>query len=179
MTNQTTKNLKLFRVSSRTAEFDGIKNVSFEWFRSKTVRERRAHYADLIAEYDPKHEHAYFAEARVEELFTEDEAKLLKAYLDEVHGDGDTTTMITEKSCPICFNEMGLSTIPIGGGQSCYLLYKERWYNLPFQVEGYFDLRGCEKVDGSGTYHGYHLVLDRDGMHRVENAPPEINDVFP
>jgi len=167
-----TKKLKLFRVSTRTAQYQGVKDVRFHWFRYKTGDERRPCYAELITEYDPEHENAICAEAIVEELFTEDEAKQLKAYLDEVHGDHGTT-VITEHSRPICLNEMGLGAIPYGGGQDCYMLYKEHRYSLPFQVLGYFDLRGREKVDGSGIFHGYHFVTDGNGLHKVENAPRE------
>jgi hypothetical protein len=173
-----TKELKLFRVSTRVPEYHGCKDVCFHWFRDWMEAERCAYYPELIVGYDPKHKHAAYAENVVEEMFTEAEADQLKAYLDAVHGD---VTTITEHCRPICLNEnhieIGLGAIPVGGPQDYYMLYREREYTLPFKVLGYFDLRGLEEVDRSGTYHGYRFVLDRDCMHKVENAPPELKGI--
>ena len=55
---------------------------------------------------------------------------------------------------------MGLGAIPVGGGPDGYLLHKESNYSLPFKVQGYFDLRGCVLVDGSGVFRSRLLMLD-------------------
>jgi hypothetical protein len=54
----------------------------------------------------------------------------------------------------------------VGGGDDFLMLHTSADYSLPFKVEGYFDLRGCELADGSGVYHGYHLVLAPGGLTR-------------
>lgn len=34
--------------------------------------------------------------------------------------------------------------IPLGGGQDSYCFYKEKDYNLPFEIAGYYDLRNSK-----------------------------------
>ena len=46
----------------------------------------------------------------------------------------------------------------VGGGDDFYILHKEPQYPLPFKVEGYFDLVGCELVNGSGVYHDHPWI---------------------
>lgn len=177
--------MKLFKVTTVVPEFDGCKDVEFIWFRSDV----RPHgpqprpYADLIKNYDPRQDDnarpgtsmSFYAEDYVESLFTEAEAKQLKAYIDRT---------IAEAQLPVPNNVIGVGAIPVGGGNDHYILHKEPQYSLSFEVMGYFDLRGCELVDGSGVHHGYHFVLTSDGeMRKAMNPPPrdaaETDDGLP
>ena len=81
--------------------------------------------------------------------FELDEAQALKDYIDQNYGDAGITT-IEKAELPIANNTMGVGAIPVGGGQDFHMLDKAPHYSLPFKVWGYFDLRGCELVDGSG-----------------------------
>jgi hypothetical protein len=160
--------MKLYRVTTIVKEYDGCKNVAFAWFKSDS-RDigRRRPYADLIADYDPSMRTIGYAEEAIEELFTEDEAKQLVAYLDrEKHGDQETT--IEEQVLPIPNNFCGCSPNGVGGGDDYYMLDQRPDYSLPFKVWGYFDLVGCELVDGSGVYHQRYLLLSPNGEMRMQ-----------
>jgi hypothetical protein len=41
---------------------------------------------------------------------------------------------------------MPITAIPMGGEQDCLMIWQSRGYDLPFKVEGYFDLRHYEPV---------------------------------
>jgi len=128
--------MKLYCVSTTAPEYSGFKNVVFHWFNEKPQGKRA--YAVLIKDYDPKAYAIYYAEAFVDELFTEDEARQLKDYIDQSH-EGET--IIKEQPLPVDNNVMGYGAIPVGGMQDFYMLSKEAEYSLPFKVYGYFDLR--------------------------------------
>ena len=46
----------------------------------------------------------------------------------------------------------GVRGWPVGGGDGFHQLSEENGYSLPFKVEGYYDLRDCEFIDGSGVF---------------------------
>jgi hypothetical protein len=73
--------MKLYSVMTTVKEYSGCKNVIFRWFRQPMPQGRRP-YADLIKDYEPGNSTEKF----VEELFTWDEARQLKTYLDQHHG---------------------------------------------------------------------------------------------
>jgi hypothetical protein len=110
----------------------------------------------LIADYDPNGELNGYVEACIDEKFTENQANQLKAYLDQ---NTDHTVSIKECELPVPNNSCGLSAIAVGGLEDyCGL----RWCSgntdpsvLPFEVEGYYDLEGLERVEG-------HFTTDRD-----------------
>jgi len=109
-----------------------------------------------------------YAEEAIDELFTEDEANQLAAYLD-AFGEEHVTT-IKEAALPIPKNMMGVGAIPVGGGDDFYMLCKQQEYFLPFEVWGYFDLVGCELIDGRDVYHHRLWVVHPNGdMHRQSN----------
>jgi hypothetical protein len=117
--------------------------VRFVWFHSGDKARRRP-YAKLIENYNPETDELHsYAENAVEELFTEEEAKQLKAYLDLFHDEEGKTT-INEVQLPVEHNLVGVGAIPIGGGHDWYMLHKEPKYSLPFEVTGFFSLVGCE-----------------------------------
>jgi hypothetical protein len=153
--------MKLYIVRTTAKEYDGCRDVVFQWFRHAMPQGQRP-YADLIKNYEPGDRAAIYAEEFIEELFTWDEARQLKAYLDQHHGEqGDT--VIKETTLPVENNMMGFLAHPVGGGDSFYILCKEPEYALPFKVWGYFDLRGCTLIDNGDTYrHRLFIVRDKD-----------------
>jgi hypothetical protein len=158
--------MKLYRVTTIVKEYDGCKNVAFAWFKSDLPAEPRRPYHELIADYDPSVRTIGYAEDAIKELFTEDEAKQLVAYLDREHGDQETT--IEEQKLPIPNNCCGYSANAVGGGDDFYTLDKRPDYSLPFKVWGYFDLVGCELIDDSGVYHHRFYLLSPNGEMRMQ-----------
>jgi hypothetical protein len=141
--------VELYRVTTIVKKFRGCKDVGFDWFRC----ERRAPrpYAELIENYDPSgRRDVRDAEGCIDEMFELDEAQALKDYIDRNYGEAGITT-IKKAELPIANNVMGVGATPVGGGQDFHLLDKAPNYTLPFKVWGYFDLRGCELVHGSGV----------------------------
>jgi len=151
--------LDLYGVNTIVKEYGGCRNVLFIWLRSgKSNRP----YAELIENYDPQDP---YAESAIDELFTADEANALKDYLDQHHG-GEGSTTITKADLPIPNNVVGLDCIGVGGGNDFYSLYKEPEYSLPFMIEGYFNLVGCELIDEPGETFRHYIFLamvDKDG----------------
>lgn len=85
--------------------------------------------------------------SKIDELLDLDEARRLKEYLDRSHGN-HSKNWIQEVELPIDPMDMGLRGYPTGGGVDNYLLYKEKHYDLPFKISGFFDIRDCNhKVD--------------------------------
>jgi hypothetical protein len=121
----------LFNVDTTVKEYQGCKDVNFRWFRSVEPQQGRNR------------------PSRVEELFTDTEAAQLKDYLDREHGTGGTTT-ITKAIWDS--GGMGVQSLAVGGSDGFYPLFAEPGYSLPFKVEAYYSLRGCEYLDGSDIY---------------------------
>jgi hypothetical protein len=134
--------MKLFSVSTRLKKFDGHEDVGLDWFYDDKRHALRP-YAELVEDYDSRNVMAQYNEAHIDELFDEDEAKQLLAYLERAHGD-DGVSKIKEVKLPAPNNAMALCAIPVGGLQGFYQLHKQKHYDLPFKVEGYYDLRHCE-----------------------------------
>jgi hypothetical protein len=151
--------IKLYSVTSNVKEFHGCKDVTFRWFFAAERAQRRP-YADLIKHYQADDEYRMYSEGYIEELFSEDEARQLKEYLDREHGH-EGTNSITEERLPIGRNVMGVGAVPVGGGDDFYMLDQEPNYSLPFKVWGYFNLVGCELLDGSDVFHHRLMLVNR------------------
>jgi len=167
--------MKLYRVRTTAKEFHGCRDVVFQWFRPphRTERARQRPYADLIKGYKPRNWDAIYVEAYIEELFTWDEARQLKAYLDQHHGDqGDT--VIKEVTLPVENNVMGFGARAVGGGDDFYRLSEEPEYSLPFKVLGYFNLVGCTLIDNGDTYR-HRLMIVRENDDDTIDARMETN----
>lgn len=99
-------------------------------------------YTDAIGDYhlsgDP------YARAWINELFTTDEAAALIKYLTDVHPDDRHS--IEKIELPASGDLFPISAVAIGGPQGCYPLSGEQTYDLPFVVEGYYDLRSYEPL---------------------------------
>jgi hypothetical protein len=164
--------MKLYRVTTKVREFSGCKNVVFNWFNCMP-RSRRP-YEGLIKNYEPENDHTIYTELLIEELFTWDEARQLKDYLDRHHG-GEGETASREEPLPVGNNRMGYGALAVGGGDDFYMLYKEPEYSLPFKVSGYYNLVGCTRTDNSDTYRHRLMIVARhpDGTTecRMETNP--------
>jgi hypothetical protein len=163
--------MKLYSVRTTAKEYDGCRDVVFQWFRHAMPQGQRP-YADLIKDYEPGDRDAIYAEEFIEELFTWDEARQLKAYLDQHPGDqGDT--VIKEMTLPVENNMMGFLAHPVGGGDDFYMLSEKPEYSLPFKVWGYYRLEGCTLIDNGDTYRHRLFIVRRDSngkVHKETNA---------
>jgi hypothetical protein len=163
--------MKLYNVCTIVKEYSDCKNVTFQWFYSDTRPHPRP-YAELIENYKPDDQ---YAEEHIDELFTEDEASQLKQYLDREHGHEGTTT-ITEEPLPVANNMMGYGARAVGGGDDFYMLDKEPEYSLPFKAWAYFNLVGCELIDGSDVYRHRLILVSASGVRRQTNEEAKAMD---
>jgi hypothetical protein len=153
--------MKLFCVNSVVKSFNGCRDVPFSWFIVFDIDRPRRPYAELIRNYDPSDEHIGYAEDAVDELFTLEQAEQLKDYLDcEFSDGGENTNTIMEVTLPMS---------SVGGGDDFYMLDKTPGYPLPFKVQGYFNLVGCDLEDGSDTYRHRLYILSKDGLRMQTN----------
>jgi hypothetical protein len=155
--------MKLFIVTTTAKQHRGCKDVVFSWFRTEKPSEWRP-YGELIENYEPGNRYAEWA---IDELFSEDEALLLKEYLDRTYADAGVT-VIKEQSLPIPNNVMVFGAMAVGGEDGFCMLDKDPEYSLPFKVWGYYDLVGCELVDGSDVYHRRLWMVSANGEVRQQ-----------
>jgi hypothetical protein len=137
----------LYRVRSTVKEFRGHRDVCLNWFMSRRAQPV-APYADLIADYaEIEHEFRCYAEWLVDEMFTEDEANALFAWLQQ-NREGENA--IERIPTPIkAKHEMGYGSIPVGDLEDLLVISKADDWNLPFEALGYYDLRFYERMEGS------------------------------
>jgi hypothetical protein len=164
--------MKVYSVKTTVKEYHGCKNVVFNWLRHVMPQGKRP-YADLIKDYEPESPDALYAEARIEELFTWDEARQLKDYLERHHGD-EGETVIKQVPLPIENCTMASSCLPVDGGNDFYMLWKESEYSLPFEIWGNFRLEGCTLIDNGDTYR-HRLMIVRQNPDGTIDARMEIN----
>jgi hypothetical protein len=162
--------IELFYVATVVKQYCDCKDVRFHWFRNEPAGRS---YPALIQNYQPGD---LYPESYVDELFTWDEANALKEYLDRDYGDAGITT-IRQAVLPVSRNTMGLGARAVGGGDDFYVLDKTENYPLPFSVWGYFNLVGCELIDGSGVYHHRLMLLFPDGTMR-QQTNEEAAEIF-
>jgi hypothetical protein len=125
---------KLYYVETQVHEFKGCKDVPLTFFNWEPKHQRS--YADLIEGYEPGN---LYAEGFIDELFTEDEAKQLKAYLDQENGHEGVTT-IREVELPAPNNVVGVGDMAVGGGCDFLMIFERPNYPLPFKAAAYYDL---------------------------------------
>jgi hypothetical protein len=139
--------MKLYSVTTNGCVMCGCKDVTLHWFR----RERTPRpYAELIEGYDASDAFLSCAEGAIDELFTQSEAHALEQYLSR-HQCVVGQTVIEECTLPVPHNMLALGAMPYDRGDCFYTLDEDEAYSLPFKVEGYFTLVGCEPVDSFGT----------------------------
>jgi hypothetical protein len=152
--------IELFRVTSTVKQYSGCKDVHFTWFRNEPAQGRP--YSELTKNYQ---QGDFYSKGYIDELFTRDEAIALKEYLNRYNGSVNT---IHRVDLPVPNNVAGVGTMAVGGGDDFYMLDKAKDYPLPFSVWGYFDLVGCELIDGSGVYHHRLMLVSSDGTVRQQ-----------
>jgi hypothetical protein len=140
--------IRLFQIHSR-ANLRGFRNVPIDWF---VVRRERPLFGpcgslgvevcDLIQDYMGGY-HGYDAADRLGEYFTETEARAFVDWV-RVHRNDDTAT-IEQANLPIANCSMAFNAIPVGGEQDFLMIGEAADYDLPFTVDGYFDVRFCEQ----------------------------------
>ena len=131
--------MKLYSVTSDVLEFEGYKNVAFNWFLVDPPRNQRP-YAELIEGYDPNEPNIDLPMDAIDELFTEEQAHALKRYLDDRHG-GDMTTTIAEAKFPFSKDTVAFGQLPsCGPDADNYTFDREPGYALPFRAWAHFDL---------------------------------------
>ena len=150
--------MKLFTVETTVPRWRGFKDVEFSWLQVGTRTPGRP-YEMLIEDYDPSDPSGTNAspENRIDELFTEFEAAMLKRYLDQEHPD--VITEIKGVKLPILNNSMGWLLWPLGVGMGFYRLSQDQGYHLPFKVWGHFNLRICDPIYGSNDFSHRRLLL--------------------
>jgi hypothetical protein len=134
--------VRLFSAHSLVDNFQGSDGVRLNWVcleRENPV----APYETLIEGYNDLDERvrSYFEEF-IRELFTEDEIRLLEAYLVETVGP---ELHIQEEPLPASsiFIPMPFRQVCFGKGRGFHNLFGEAQYDLPFKAGAYYDLRNC------------------------------------
>lgn len=150
ITNTTVlESAKLYKASSILSNFEGHENVTMEWFC--TGRDQKlGGYAERIDRYQTlSKESQRNVQPMVEERFTGEEIKALKAYLQK---QGVFDLKIEEVPLPIDISETAhqsypcsFTAIPVGGDSDFIMLHRRKNYYLPFKVEGYFNLQNCPR----------------------------------
>jgi len=86
------------------------------------------------------------SEKYILERFTQMEVELLKGYLNSIQ---KISAVSEEIELPVSENERGYHAIPASPGTDFIILYKKQSYNLPFKVEGIFNIKTAdEKIIG-------------------------------
>jgi hypothetical protein len=143
---------KLFTVRS-SITLHGFRNVLVAWFVS--TRERLlfgpngslgVDVRDVLPNYGGDYA-GYDSADALEEYFTESEAKMFSDWLLTYR---QTATAVEPEQFPIMLEGNtilgAIGSTPVGGETNFLMISRSPDYDLPFQVEGYFDVRGCERI---------------------------------
>jgi hypothetical protein len=145
---------KLFTAESIVRVYRGYRNVRFYWF----VEEREeSESPDIPPELCMNRE-------VIDELFTEEEIKLLEEYLNRVH---DLKMEIHEIDLPIPPDGIPRGELAEGDSDTdgYYYLSQELGYDLPFAVSAYYNLEDTE------DYQQLQKLMVMDDKKRVEEIP--------
>lgn len=167
------ESLRLYQPCTKVDEFNHrgrlYKDVEIVWLMDR--KEPVAPYNEIIQGYSLLEESSKpYVEARVQELFTEQELQELQKYLLFVHDDRNS--LVEEVLLPVSDKYCGLSSIPVGGLSDHYMLSREPEYSLPFEVYGYYNVSNCEEI-GSAEPEEDTLPLERVAV-RLD----ELEDLF-
>lgn len=131
-------------------EFLGHKNVKILLFRVSwnKAEEAGVNWSELVQDYDQQAKNRQLdLRIAVMELLTGEEIKQLKKWF-------RTHTQSEVKECTVKFplpkNQKSLGRKTLIDGLSSFIIYPENYrddYDLPFEVWGYYDLEGCEKIN--------------------------------
>ena len=136
--------IKLFTASTIVPKYHNYANVTFDWFVWERQEKLVVRYADLIDGYDSlREESRFYSEAYINELFTETEVNAFATWLLQVFG---ANCNIKAAEVPVEKNAIGLSALPVGGSTDFHMIHRHPKYDLPFDVEGYFDTRFADHL---------------------------------
>lgn len=135
---------ELYSISIIIDEYIGYRDVCMNIIRdSKPPFDPKKYVPDCIP--DSKKGDIYVLGA-IEECFTMDEVKKIGAYLQTL----PKTHIMEPRVCelPISGDVVPTVALPAGGGCDFYLFSDHEEYPLGnLKISGYFDLRGCRRVD--------------------------------
>jgi len=136
--------IKLYHVNTEVKEKGEFGGYLFEGYNINWYVDGRdtplVHFEEAIRDYDPcDRQWRLVAENYIKELFSIEEANLLKEYLNNRHEHYFKTT-IKEVPLPVSDNMMGYGAIPIGGRDLMRCLTNCDDYILPFRVCGHYYL---------------------------------------
>ncbi len=137
---------RLYRVYSvvnnfpyRSVYYD---NLRISWFMVGR-KEPQVPFEEVIVDYEKLSLAAkVHPENFIKELFTREEAQLLKRYLDSP-GKFNATVEVCE--LPVNDHAMGYHDFPPGPGIDFFILSDKENYNLPFRVEGVFNTNVADR----------------------------------
>jgi hypothetical protein len=136
--------MKLFLMRSKAPVFRH-RDVVIDWYVFQRETPSNRPYHELIEGYaDCPEDCRDCPETAIDEFFTEEEAAVWAAWLRK-HRDSDPE--LVPIGLPIEVNTMGIGLIPLGGGQDSLVMWKSEHYDLPFRVEGYYDLRHYDPIE--------------------------------
>jgi len=137
------RGMNLYRIHTITDDFREADGVEITWVA--VGREAPpAPYAEAIRDPLPgsesyRYQRSRYQQSAVDELFTHEEAEAWVAYLRKHYGD--ESAEIVEQPLPLTGDAMGLTDLPLGGGQDLLVPAKEDDYPFSFEVYGYYDFR--------------------------------------
>jgi len=162
--------MRLFSAWSIVNNFIGYDEVVFNWFYAEREKHLAA-YKELIANYHHLDEVIKpYMEDYVNELFTEEEIKALRAYLSKRSPAGrhfrckghyqtqQIELFVAEMPLPIREpardkNIILRNATHSGGLQDKYIFSNEDGYDLPFKVYAYHDLRDCPRIPNTSNIY--------------------------
>lgn len=134
--------IKLYHVSSDVKEKGEFRGYTFEGYTINWYVDGRdtplVPFGEAIRDYDPC-DPPHYTEGYIKELFSIEEANLLKDYLNN-RPEHYIKTTIEEVPLPVSDNMMGYGAIPIGGPDLMRILFDCADYKLPFRVCGHYYL---------------------------------------
>ncbi len=149
-TSQGSTDIRLFEAHSTLPEIRSRRNVEVDWYVVKRDKPHISDFRSIVIWEHPHHDDVGDSNSStrtaLDQYLTEEEARLLGAHL-RTQG---IMLNVTEVELPIRIKEWGLSPMdegwehPLEGTLTVNDLAD---YDLPFHVEGFYDLRGCEVVD--------------------------------
>lgn len=143
-----TMTMKLYYVRSTVPEFKGFKHVVITWFMRDRAQPLAPYHEAIVGYAELDDSDRVYARDLLDEMFTEDEARKLIVWLNA--NRPGTHVRAEETTTPIKAREdgalmIGIGAIPVGGLQDCLTPNEAQW-DLPFEVQGYYNLRYCEEV---------------------------------
>jgi hypothetical protein len=161
--------INLFTIGSRAQHLFGYRDIPMCWSVDRRPQQLFGDggalgvpHQTVIADYDAGDDVAY-AEAALEESFTEDEAAAFAEWLRTHRPILAHDLKVTPVKLPINNNSIGFGAMPVGGGVD-HLVFGDD-YDLPFRVLGYYDIREC-LFDPTlpGAQRATHGTIVRNGQ---------------